>query len=202
MLYDKTGSRKYLTSKERRAFIGAALLTRDDISTFGLTLAYTGARISEVLALTPQRIDFSLQGIVIRTLKRRRQDIFRIIPVPADLLERLERVHNISARQRNFEARDQPIWTWCRTSAWSKIKAIMSSAGIIGACAMPKGLRHGLGVEGTADSRVPLNVMQKWLGHARIETTAIYANALGAEERALAERTWPIPIAPTERRPV
>jgi integrase len=33
-------------------------------------------------------------------------------------------------------------------------------------------------------------MMQKWLGHARIETTAIYANAVGPEERAIASRMW------------
>jgi len=37
---------------------------------------------------------------------------------------------------------------------------------------------------------VPLNIVQRWLGHARMETTAIYANVLGDEERSLARRTW------------
>jgi hypothetical protein len=40
------------------------------------------------------------------------------------------------------------------------------------------------------EANVPLNMMQKWLGHARIETTAIYVNALGSEERAIAARMW------------
>jgi len=35
---------------------------------------------------------------------------------------------------------------------------------------------------------VPLNLIQRWMGHSRIETTAIYANAVGDEERALAKR--------------
>jgi integrase len=33
-------------------------------------------------------------------------------------------------------------------------------------------------------------MLQKWLGHARLETTAIYATAVGAEERKLAARLW------------
>lgn len=37
-------------------------------------------------------------------------------------------------------------------------------------------------------STVPLNLTQKWLGHARHETTAIYASATGPEERQFAER--------------
>ncbi|MDT8873452.1 hypothetical protein RAA17_25850 [Komagataeibacter rhaeticus] len=29
---------------------------------------------------------------------------------------------------------------------------------------------------------MPLNMVQKWLGHAQLSTTAIYADAVGAEE--------------------
>ena len=76
------------------------------------------------------------------------------------------------------------------TTAWTRVKVLMRRAGVGGPCAVPKGLRHGFAVEGTSERMVPLNVMQKWLGHARIETTAIYANALGKEERELASRTW------------
>jgi hypothetical protein len=32
--------------------------------------------------------------------------------------------------------------------------------------------------------------VQRWLGHARIETTAIYASAIGDEKRNLARRAW------------
>jgi site-specific recombinase XerD len=37
---------------------------------------------------------------------------------------------------------------------------------------------------------VPLNLAQRWLGHAKIDTTAIYAAASGPEERLFAERFW------------
>lgn len=168
----------------------AALEATDEVSTLGLTLAYSGARISEVLATTPRRIDFSAQGIIFRTLKRRRLDVYRMVPVPLHLLDRLDRVHHIRSRQRNSYLLDERIWPWCRTTAWTKVKNLMLRAGITGPWAVPKGLRHGLGVEGTTEALVPLGVMQKWLGHARIETTAIYANAVGKEERALAERMW------------
>jgi integrase len=190
MIYDHTGSRKYLTSNERQAFIAAAREIGGEVGTFALTLAFSGARISEALALTPRSFDLNLQGLVIRTLKRRRSDVFRTVPMPPDLLSQIEFVHGIRDKQRALELADTRVWGWCRTTAWTKIKSLMAQAGIYGACAMPKGLRHGLGVFGTAEANVPLNVMQKWMGHARIETTSIYANALGPEERALAARTW------------
>ncbi len=53
----------------------------------------------------------------------------------------------------------------------------------------PKGLRHGFGVAAIT-SGVPLNILQKWLGHSTMETTAIYANALGEEQKKLAARMW------------
>ncbi|HWY60511.1 MAG TPA: tyrosine-type recombinase/integrase [Rhizomicrobium sp.] len=190
MLYDTTGHRKYLTSPERDAFITAASAADPETATFGLTLAYSGARISEVLATTPARLDYSVEGIVFRTLKRRRTDIFRVVPIPSPLLALIEEVHSVRSKQIDAELRDQRIWPWCRTTAWSRIKYLMQAAQIFGAQAMPKALRHGLGVQGAAEAGIPLNVMQKWMGHARIETTAIYANAVGKEERALASRLW------------
>ena len=37
---------------------------------------------------------------------------------------------------------------------------------------------------------IPLNLVQKWLGHAQLTTTAIYADATGAEEKDIARRMW------------
>ncbi len=37
---------------------------------------------------------------------------------------------------------------------------------------------------------VPLNMVQKWLGHAQLSTTAIYADAVGAEEKSIMAKMW------------
>ena len=66
---------------------------------------------------------------------------------------------------------------------------MMAQAGISGAHASPKGLRHAFGVKASADTRNP-RLVQKWLGHRSIETTAIYMDAVGDEERELASRMW------------
>ena len=55
--------------------------------------------------------------------------------------------------------------------------------------ASPKGLRHGFGVAAVS-AGIPLNLVQKWLGHAQLSTTAIYADAVGAEEKDIARRMW------------
>jgi len=64
----------------------------------------------------------------------------------------------------------------------------MSEANIEGAQATPKGLQYGFGIYAIADCKIPLNMVQKWLGHAEIKTTAIYANAIGKEERDIANK--------------
>jgi integrase/recombinase XerD len=65
----------------------------------------------------------------------------------------------------------------------------MQAANVDTRIAMPKSARHAFAVE-AGQKGIPLNIVQRWLGHARIETTAIYAGALGEEERNLARRMW------------
>jgi hypothetical protein len=65
----------------------------------------------------------------------------------------------------------------------------MQAAGISGAHASPKGLRHAFGVC-AIQSNIPLNLIQRWLGHADIKTTTIYTDAMGPEEREFASRMW------------
>ena len=70
-LVDARG-RKYLTREERERFLAAAAREgKPDRQTFALTLAHSGARLSEVLALRPADIDLDASAIRIRTLKRR-----------------------------------------------------------------------------------------------------------------------------------
>jgi site-specific recombinase XerD len=53
----------------------------------------------------------------------------------------------------------------------------------------PKALRHAFGAEATLKMISPV-LVQKWMGHARIETTQIYTTLIGKEERSLARVTW------------
>jgi integrase len=52
-----------------------------------------------------------------------------------------------------------------------------------------EGLRHSFGIHAIRFG-VPLNLVQRWLGHASMTTTAIYFDALGEEEREIAARMW------------
>lgn len=181
-LFDLRGKRKYLTPAERKAFIRAAERMPLSVRTFLLTLAYTGARISEVLALTPAHIDPIDGVIVIECLKKRRLGVFRAVPIPKMLLDELMSIAStVEAGCR--------LWPWCRTKGWQHVKSCMGAAGVSGPQASPKALRHGFAV-GALNASVPLTLVQKWLGHSRLTTTAIYANAVGDEERAIASKYW------------
>ncbi len=82
------------------------------------------------------------------------------------------------------------MWGWSRTTAFRRVKAVLAAAGIAdGPHKCPKGLRHGYGVHAIS-SGVPLNMLSKWMGHASLEVTAIYANALGEEQHNIAARMW------------
>jgi len=189
LLYDGRGNRKYLTLAERSAFLSAAGQMPPEVQTFCLTLAYTGARVSEILALTPRRFDFSAGLVIIESLKKRRRGSYRAIPLPIVLLTELDHVHRLRRAQLDPALVEGRIWPWCRTSAWNYVKECMALANISGSQAMPKGLRHSFGVC-NVQAGVPLNLLKKWFGHARLSTTEIYAEAVGAEEQTIANRFW------------
>ena len=115
------------------------------------------------------------------TLKRRRRGYFRAVPIPDSLVKLLRRLQPNDPSAR--------VWNFARATGYRLIKDYMAQAGIAGGMASPKGLRHGFAVA-CLGQNIPLPTVQKWLGHARLETTAIYLNVSGDEERELAARLW------------
>lgn len=189
LVFDREGNRKYLTIAERSAFLSAAGTMLPEVFTFCEVLAYSGARIAEVLALPPRRIDLSASFVVIETLKKRRRGQFRAIPLPEGVLADLDRVHGLVNARNCAEFDCSRLWPWSRTTGWTRVKEVMAIAGIRGPQATPKGLRHGFAVA-ALQSGVPINLVRRWLGHARLSTTEIYADAIGDEERAIASKFW------------
>ena len=188
-LYDQLGRRKYLILNERTAFLAAARTEVLETATFCEVMAYTGARISEVLALTADRVDVVSGVIVFETLKRREKGVFRAVPVPQEVIQRVAKVHKLGVQNHLKTDPAERLWPWCRTTGFKRIKRVMRKAGVEGPQASPKGLRHGFAVVGL-QAGIPLNLVSRWLGHADLETTAIYANAVGDEEKSIAQRFW------------
>ena len=189
-LYDAEGQRKYLTPAEREQFLKAAEAFPREVRTFCAVLTYAGCRISEALALTADRVDLAEGVVRFESLKKRRRGVYRGVPLPSPVLDTINMVHDLrSAQKRKDRGRSVLLWDWSRAKGWYVVKDVMKAAGITGPHATPKGLRHGFGIKGVTTG-VPLNMVQKWLGHAHISTTSIYADATGAEEQKIAERMW------------
>jgi integrase/recombinase XerD len=142
-----------------------------------------------VLALTPAAIDIESGVANIETLKRRKRGFVRQVPLPRDTLRELNRFFKLRLLQRDPELAAERLWRWSRTTAWRRVKEVMAAAGISGTPAMPRGLRHSFGVK-AFQSNVPPHLVQRWMGHASLRTTAIYADVMGPEERAFARRMW------------
>lgn len=182
-LYAADGQRKYLNLDERRRFLEAARKAPEpDTLTLCIVLAYTGCRISEALELTQASLLASEGLIAIRSLKKRGVLDVREIPVPPAVMGAL-------SPNRCSPSADRHLFAFGRTEAWKRVAGIMHAAGITGTCASSRGLRHSFAVSAVL-AGVPLNTVQKWLGHATIATTTIYTNVVGKEERELAQRLW------------
>lgn len=195
-LHDPAGNRLYLNAEERAAFLAAARRQPARDRTLCETLHFTGCRPSELIEITPARVDLSGGTIAIRSLKKRRDAsgraklVYRTVPVPPDYLDTLNTAHGIREAQRSRKQAQAPIWPLSRVRVWQIVIRIMIEAGIPEAPQRsPKGLRHGFGINAAVNG-IPLHMLQKWLGHAQLSTTAIYADATGKEEQDIAARMW------------
>lgn len=202
-LFGPCGNRKYLNAAERRRFLESVQRLPPIERSFCLMLAWSGGRISEILAVTPASIDIESGSVSLETLKRRRRGVVRQVPLPPAVLDEIDSIFDLRAAQRDPALATLRLWRFGRTTAWRCVKAVMASAAIIGTQAMPKGLRHGFGVR-AVQARVPVPLVQRWLGHASLRTTAIYIDVTGADERAIAARMWyePTDAAHVPERPV
>ena len=184
-LYDEYNRRLYLNTEERLRFIDAARVAETPIKEFALTLAYTGCRISEACNLKAQALQSEARCLSIRSLKKRQKLSVREVPIPAELVNELSGITEVSS-EYFWSGPKGPV---ARISAYRWIKSIMNAAELVGAHACPKGLRHGYGVNATL-SGVQIHMLQRWMGHTSIQTTAIYATVLGPDQLKVADRMW------------
>lgn len=179
-LIDHNGRRKYLNIDERRRYYDCLDHLGQERRLFCQLLYWSGMRISEALYIKGKHLDLSEQVVIIRSLKKRGKISFRQIPLPNSFLSEV----------KTLEIDDEyRIWNFSRSTASRLIRHVMDSAAIEGTKACARGLRHSFAVNAISHN-IPLTLIQKWMGHASLTTTAIYLNILGAEERGFAERMW------------
>jgi integrase/recombinase XerD len=188
-IFDARGRRKYLVPNERAEFLRAAIQAGGEIATFCAVLTYCGPRISEVLALTSERIDHGAGTINFKTLKQRTKGATRAIPVPTRLFPFLDNVHGYRAASLDERTAQQRLWPWSRTTAWRRVKEVMQCTSIPPYLRTPRALRHGFAT-GARMQKIELDLIQELLGHTDIRNTAIYTKVVTDEKRLIVKRTW------------
>jgi integrase len=181
-LFSPDGARLYLNDQERTAFLAALDEESPQDRLFCQVLHYSGCRPTEALQLVPKRVLIGEQSLVFLSLKKRKVDgkgrekqpQYRAVPVPELLIERIDLVFDVRAKQKRGQGLDTPFWPISRPTAYRLVKRVMDRAGISGKQATGKGLRHGFGVAMvTAKKPLPLHVLSQLMGHSDTKTTEI-----------------------------
>lgn len=164
-------------------FLSMAERYPDNMKLFFRLLIETGCRISECLSLTPNSFDLAEKYIYIECLKKRRDGIYRRIPLSPTCAALF-----LTAFGGHLPL-DRRLWPFSRMTGYRYVKQLMEEAEINFERASPKALRHSFAIH-SLEAGVPLNLVQRWLGHADWKTTAIYADFVGTEEKKFASRLW------------
>ena len=146
-----------------------------------LTLRFTGARISEVINIKHEDIDFRNAEIRLITLKRhnpKKKGQYRIVPVPSNLTSEIA---NYIVEYPNM--RDK-VFKVDRSNFNKVFKELCLKAGIPKELAHPHILRHTRAIE-LLRAGVPVTIVQDLLGHSALTTTAIYLKISGQEAKGI-----------------
>ena len=164
---------KYLTKVDVGRLMAACGRARDRLIL--RVLWETGVRVSELLALSSESIDFAGETLRVATLKRRGHA--RVVPLRPALLGELAR-HvaggGAAADARLFGITSQRVHQIVRRAS--------EIAGLPADRAHPHALRHGFAIACVL-ARVPVLVLAEWLGHLSLEPTLVYTKVMCADSR-------------------
>lgn len=135
-----------------------------------LFLRYTGARISEVLNIDESRdIDFKNSTVRLITLKRnqKKKGQYRIVPIPDRLISEYLRFIKL------YPDVETKVFKIKRNNFFVTFKKLCLKAKIPENIAHPHVLRHTRAIE-LLRAGIPVTAVQQLLGHASLNTTAMY----------------------------
>jgi len=156
-------------------------------------LWHTGARVSEMLALT--RKSFTLADewgshVLLETLKKRGRPTLerkavkpRVVPITdAALIVELERYFAMNPLRK-----DERIFPVTRQAVDKRIKQILATLPPFGIAVSAHTFRHSFACNAVLHG-TPLTVIRDWLGHANTAATEIYTQVLSTETHHLMQR--------------
>ncbi len=142
-----------------------------------LLLRYTGARVSEVLSLSVDSIDWRACEVKLPTLKQKRP-VHRVVPVPQLLVAEMGRF------LAEFPNMREELFKITPRAFRYIFSARCKEANIPSELSHPHVLRHTRAIE-LLRAGVPVSVVQQILGHAYLSTTAVYLRFSGAEVKQI-----------------
>ena len=146
-----------------------------------LLLWQTGARISELLNIKIEDIDFYNSLIKLFTLKRKVKSE-RVIPLKPQTLGLVA----LYVNQKGLSKTDK-LFPITRQQAFNIVrKAVLSVFPGDTKRAHPHVLRHSFAVYCLSQG-VPITVVRSWLGHRNITSTLVYTQALAQDTRKFFE---------------
>jgi len=146
-----------------------------------LILRFTGARISEVINIKHEDIDFRNAEIRLITLKRhnpKKKGQYRIIPIPSNI------TNEISNYLVQYPDMKDKAFRIDRSNFYKIFKDFCEKANIPQELAHPHILRHTRAIE-LLRAGVPVTIVQDLLGHSALTTTAIYLKISGQEAKGI-----------------
>jgi site-specific recombinase XerD len=181
---------KYLTRDEVKRLLYAARTRPHVHAARDLALlavyACAGVRASEALALRVGDVvvgSSAADPSLLRVLRlKKRARVVEEVGLPATAVRAVQAyLRTLAPADR---APDQPLFRMTRQNAWSLVKRYVRLAGL-----NPRytthSLRHARGTILYEETRDPL-VVQRELGHARLDTTLIYVHVVDGTRRAAA----------------
>ncbi|VUT25993.1 MAG: putative tyrosine recombinase XerC-like protein [Candidatus Methanolliviera sp. GoM_asphalt] len=164
---------KYLKDEEVKNLLDRCEGRRDRLIIELILL--TGLRVSEVLGITPDDIDFRNRTIRIHGKGSRDRTVYP----PRELLYDLRDYIADKVAQTKFGMRQNKIFKLTRQRVFQTIKELSGRS--------PHKLRHTFAVN-YLESGGDLRTLQKILGHSSLKTTSIYLDLLDSTVQDASER--------------
>jgi len=147
-----------------------------------LFLRFTGARISEVAGIDDQvDVDFRSADVTLAILKRhnpKKKNMRKMVSVPLQAVSKLARY---LARYPEMKGK---AFSVDRSNFFRLFQKLTLDCGFSKTLAHPHVLRHTRALE-MVRAGVPLTIVQQILGHANLNTTAVYLQFSGQEAKAI-----------------
>jgi len=169
---------KYFTKREVAEILDCADNPRDHLL---INLLWqTGARVSELLDVRINNIDFYAKIIKISTLKQKPKNgslPFRIIPIKGDIIGEI----GAYIGQRGLRKEDK-LFRITRQRAYQIVVKACGKARIDRERSHPHTFRHSFAIHCVLNG-VPVLVLKTWLGHKDVMDTLIYTQVLAQDTR-------------------